>query len=100
MLTGTIRLFNGERWTDGTPGDFLYVPEGGVHAFRNESGQPASMLLHFAPGARDVDHPRMSDELQAEIYGYRGHQLNRSGDLRRHDLKANGLLHHRRHRVC
>ncbi|OLB66625.1 MAG: cupin [Actinobacteria bacterium 13_2_20CM_2_72_6] len=51
VLTGTIRLFNGERWTDGTPGDFLYVPEGGVHAFRNESGEPASMLILFAPGA-------------------------------------------------
>ena len=51
VLTGTIRLSNGERWTDGTPGDFLYVPEGGVHAFRNESGEPASMLILFAPGA-------------------------------------------------
>jgi hypothetical protein len=27
------------------------VPEGGIHGFRNESGEPASMLLHFAPGA-------------------------------------------------
>lgn len=25
--------------------------EGGIHAFRNESGEPATMLLHFAPGA-------------------------------------------------
>jgi hypothetical protein len=24
---------------------------GGIHGFRNESGEPASMLLHFAPGA-------------------------------------------------
>jgi hypothetical protein len=29
----------------------LYVPEGGIHAFRNESGEPASMLILFAPGA-------------------------------------------------
>jgi hypothetical protein len=27
------------------------VPPGGIHGFRNESGEPASMLLHFAPGA-------------------------------------------------
>jgi hypothetical protein len=27
------------------------VPEGGIHAFRNESGAPASMLILFAPGA-------------------------------------------------
>lgn len=51
ILSGTVRLFNGQQWIDATQGDFLYVPEGGVHAFRNESGAPASMLLLFAPGA-------------------------------------------------
>jgi mannose-6-phosphate isomerase-like protein (cupin superfamily) len=51
VLSGTVRLFDGKEWIDGTPGDFLYVPEGGVHAFRNESGEPASMLLLFTPGA-------------------------------------------------
>jgi mannose-6-phosphate isomerase-like protein (cupin superfamily) len=51
VLSGTVALYNGKRWVDATPGDFLYVPEGGVHAFRNESGEPASMLLLFAPGA-------------------------------------------------
>ena len=51
ILRGAVRLFNGERWIDAAPGDFLYVPEGGVHAFRNESGEPASMLILFAPGA-------------------------------------------------
>jgi len=51
ILSGTVRLLHGQQWIDATPGDFLYVPEGGVHAFRNESGEPASMLLLFAPGA-------------------------------------------------
>jgi mannose-6-phosphate isomerase-like protein (cupin superfamily) len=51
ILSGTVRLFDGTRWTDATPGDFLYVPVGGVHAFRNESGERAEMLLLFAPGA-------------------------------------------------
>ncbi|WP_405151783.1 cupin domain-containing protein [Sphaerisporangium sp. NBC_01403] len=51
VLSGTIRLYNGDKWIEATPGDFLHVPEGGIHAFRNESGEPASMLLHFAPGA-------------------------------------------------
>ena len=31
--------------------DFLHVPEGGVHGFRNDSGAAASMLILFAPGA-------------------------------------------------
>jgi len=51
VLSGTVRLFNGERWTSATSGDFLYVPEGGLHAFRNDSGELASMLILFAPGA-------------------------------------------------
>lgn len=51
VLSGTIRLFNGSVWVDAVPGDFLYVPPGGIHAFRNESGVPASMLILFTPGA-------------------------------------------------
>lgn len=56
LLSGTIGLYDGRRWIDGTPGDFLFIPEGGVHAFRNESGEPASMLLLFAPGAPREDY--------------------------------------------
>ncbi len=51
VLSGTVRLFDGASWRDATAGDFLFVPEGGLHAFRNESGAPASMLILFAPGA-------------------------------------------------
>jgi mannose-6-phosphate isomerase-like protein (cupin superfamily) len=56
ILSGTVRLYNGERWIDATVGDFLFVPEGGIHAFRNESGAPASMLILFAPGAPREDY--------------------------------------------
>ena len=51
VLEGVVQLFDGTGWRDGRPGDFLYVPEGGVHGFRNASGEPASMLILFAPGA-------------------------------------------------
>jgi mannose-6-phosphate isomerase-like protein (cupin superfamily) len=51
ILSGKVRLFNGERWIDAHVGDFLYVPEGGIHNFGNESDEPASMLILFAPGA-------------------------------------------------
>jgi quercetin dioxygenase-like cupin family protein len=56
VLSGTVRLFDGNGWIEATPGDFLFVPEGGIHAFRNESGAPASMLLLFAPGAPREDY--------------------------------------------
>ncbi|WP_037607135.1 cupin domain-containing protein [Streptacidiphilus rugosus] len=51
VLDGTVSLYNGEKWLAATAGDFLHVPPGGVHAFGNESGAPASMLVLFTPGA-------------------------------------------------
>jgi mannose-6-phosphate isomerase-like protein (cupin superfamily) len=51
VLEGSVRIFDGREWLETRPGDFVHVPEGGIHGFRNESGAPATMLLHFAPGA-------------------------------------------------
>ncbi len=50
VTAGTVSLFNGERWIAAPAGDFLYVPPGGVHGFRNDTDEPASMLLLFVPG--------------------------------------------------
>ncbi|MEU8822874.1 cupin domain-containing protein [Streptomyces sp. NPDC048636] len=51
ILSGTVGLYDGDRWVSAGAGDFLYVPVGGLHAFRNDSDDPASMLLLFSPGA-------------------------------------------------
>ena len=51
VLSGTMRLYDGTEWVDGHQGDFLYVPPGGIHGFRNEADEPASILMLFAPGA-------------------------------------------------
>ena len=51
VLTGRVRIFDGTQWLDTVSGDFVNVPPGGIHGFRNESGEPASMLLLFTPGA-------------------------------------------------
>lgn len=56
VLSGAVQLYNGDRWREGSPGDFLFVPEGGIHAFRNDSGAPATMLILFAPGAPREDY--------------------------------------------
>jgi mannose-6-phosphate isomerase-like protein (cupin superfamily) len=75
VLSGTVSLFDGSSWVDGTPGDFLYVPQGGVHGFRNESGEPASMLILFTPGAPREDYfervhttAQMSPEEREEFF--------------------------------
>ncbi|MBQ0893560.1 cupin domain-containing protein [Micromonospora purpureochromogenes] len=51
VTAGTIRLYDGRRWVTGRPGDFLHVPEGRAHGYRNETADPAAMLVLFAPGA-------------------------------------------------
>lgn len=54
VLTGEVRLYDGTAWRIGRPGDFLFVPEGGLHGFRGANH--ASMLLLFAPGAPREDY--------------------------------------------
>jgi uncharacterized RmlC-like cupin family protein len=51
ILSGVVEISDGETWRQAGAGDYLYVPECGLHAFRNQSGDPASMLILFAPGA-------------------------------------------------
>jgi mannose-6-phosphate isomerase-like protein (cupin superfamily) len=51
VVSGRVELYDGKEWVDAGPGDYVYVPEGGVHGFRNQSDEPASMLIIFAPGA-------------------------------------------------
>jgi mannose-6-phosphate isomerase-like protein (cupin superfamily) len=72
VLSGVISIYDGRRWVDSRPGDFVHVPEGGIHGYRNESGEPASMLLLFSPGAPREDYfervgevASMSDEDRA-----------------------------------
>jgi len=50
VIEGTVRLYDGKGWVEGNAGDFLYVPKGGIHAFRNDGDKPASMLIIFTPG--------------------------------------------------
>jgi mannose-6-phosphate isomerase-like protein (cupin superfamily) len=75
ILSGTVRIYDGATWADAVPGDFKFVPEGGIHGFRNESGEPASMLILFAPGAPREEYfegimrlGEMNDEEKAEFF--------------------------------
>lgn len=54
VLTGTVRILDGRAWVQAGPGDFVYVPEGGIHGFRG--GDHAQMLLLFAPGGPREDY--------------------------------------------
>jgi hypothetical protein len=73
-----VSLYDGDAWRDAGAGDFLHVPAGGIHAFKNNSGEVASMLLLFAPGApreeyfetlAQVGHGlKLTDAQRADLY--------------------------------
>jgi mannose-6-phosphate isomerase-like protein (cupin superfamily) len=79
VLDGVVSVFTGDAWVRASSGDFLHVPPGGLHGFRNEDG-PATMLLHFAPGApreayfeglaQDGGVGAMSEDQRAEFMAY------------------------------
>ncbi|MDI1288348.1 MAG: cupin domain-containing protein [bacterium] len=54
VLSGEIELYDGTGWKAGHPGDFMFVPEGGIHGFRGSDH--ASVLVMFAPGAPREDY--------------------------------------------
>jgi quercetin dioxygenase-like cupin family protein len=63
ILGGTVGLFDGAHWVAAAAGDFLYVPRGSIHAFRNDGDADASMLILFSPG---IPRERFFEEL-AEV---------------------------------
>jgi mannose-6-phosphate isomerase-like protein (cupin superfamily) len=65
VMEGTVRLFNGDTWLDAEKGDFLYVPQGGIHAFSNESDAPARMIILFAPGPPREEYVQELDAIRS-----------------------------------
>jgi len=51
VMSGTLRVFDGDSWFTASAGDFFHVPAGGLHSFGNESGAPVDFLMLFTPGA-------------------------------------------------
>jgi mannose-6-phosphate isomerase-like protein (cupin superfamily) len=51
VMSGQVRLYDGSRWVEATAGDFIYVPMGGIHAFKNDSDATAAMQIVYATGA-------------------------------------------------
>ncbi len=76
VISGAIKLYDGKTWVDAKPGDFLFVPEGGIHGFRNESGEDASMLILSSA-------PRRRALAVSEDPRYSAQTLRRSADARR-----------------
>ena len=75
VLEGEITFqIDGERRVAG-PGAFVHMPIGILHAFKNETKQPAKMLISFAPAGlegmffqvgKDLENGEMPDEPSPE----------------------------------
>jgi mannose-6-phosphate isomerase-like protein (cupin superfamily) len=66
VLSGVVHLYDGQSWTPTHAGEFAYIPEGGIHGFRNDGDQPASMLILFAPGPPREEYFRELAAIAAE----------------------------------
>jgi mannose-6-phosphate isomerase-like protein (cupin superfamily) len=83
VVEGTVGIFDGTEWREARHGDFLYVLPSGVHAFRNDSGAPASMLILFAPGPpREVYFRELAERIAS---GRHYSDEERAEFLARHD---------------
>jgi mannose-6-phosphate isomerase-like protein (cupin superfamily) len=65
VFAGSVRLYDGDRWVVARAGDYLHVPEGGIHAFANPFDEPASMLILFAPAPPREKYFRALAEIAA-----------------------------------
>jgi quercetin dioxygenase-like cupin family protein len=53
VLSGEFTFINGDQTVDAKAGDFLYVPRGTRHGFKNVSDTPARMLVFYTPAGAE-----------------------------------------------
>jgi quercetin dioxygenase-like cupin family protein len=65
MLAGSITVKIGDRETIVNPGDFVHIPAGTVHGYRNESNQPARFLAWVVGGELDQFFLTMGEQIRS-----------------------------------
>ena len=80
---GTLAIRMGDRTVNAAPGDFVHIPRGTVHCFKNTGNGNAKMLVTFTPagmekffeeafhpaGDRSAGPPLLTEELLARLLG-------------------------------
>ena len=69
VLEGRVEILLHDAWRPLGPGQFLHVPRGTVHTFRNATTDAARMLSGFVPSGferffRDFGHPARLDDVE------------------------------------
>jgi mannose-6-phosphate isomerase-like protein (cupin superfamily) len=52
VISGRVELYDGTTWAEAHEGDHLWIPEGGIHAFRNPTDELAVLHMASIPGIR------------------------------------------------
>lgn len=64
LLEGTLDIILGEKKLKAATGDFVQIPRGMIHAFRNAGSATARMLLFFSPAGMDKYFEEVLDPVQ------------------------------------
>lgn len=71
VTQGTLKVLLGETWLVAGPGDFLRVPRGMTHTFRNIGGVPARAIVTVSPAGLDDFFRRIGVPVtESNIDGY------------------------------
>ena len=54
IISGALEFLNGDRTFVATVGDFVFVPRGTRHRFRNITGEQAHMVAFYTPGGGEA----------------------------------------------
>jgi quercetin dioxygenase-like cupin family protein len=63
VLEGEMTFTVGDRTITGRPGDFVQIPRGTPHAFKNETSAPARMLIQCVPAGFETFMAKFAVEL-------------------------------------
>ena len=62
LLSGEFEFLNGDETFVAGPGDFIFIPRGNRHRFKNVGEHPARMLVLFTPGGHEGTFIEIGDE--------------------------------------
>jgi mannose-6-phosphate isomerase-like protein (cupin superfamily) len=53
IISGEWEFLNGDQKVEVSPGDFMFVPQGTRHGFKNVSSEPARLLVFYTPAGTE-----------------------------------------------
>ncbi|GID32235.1 cupin domain-containing protein [Paractinoplanes brasiliensis] len=62
VAAGEFSFINGSTTFDASPGDFVYIPRGTRHAFKNNSAETGTLMVFFTPGGAESFFSKYGDD--------------------------------------